>query len=792
MRFRAPIMIVACLPLAGCGGDPRAVLESMARAYRETRTYSDDARVRIEIARGDATTERTVPFRVAFSRPDRVRIDAYDARIASDGTTLRAAAGHVPGQVLAEPVRPPLSLEQIIADREVRGTLTEGEAGCPTQLPLLMADDTLDVILADAIGPPRIAGHESIDGHPCARVEIRKPDGLLVLWIDRGTSLLRRMRVPTDAYAELVSRQSGGPTGVSVVVDFTEASFTRPPPDEAFAFVVPAGAAEVSRLEPLRPPAALHPLVGRTAPEFSLSAADGSVVSRASLGGSAAVLEFFFTGCEPCGRIMPQVAEAIAACARRSGPDATPTRHLAVSIDAEAGITDLRRLLAEYGGVGALHRDPGGEVAAAIGLDRLPAVVILAADGTVADVLVGEERPFVADVDETLTALAEGRDAVGLVKSRHEKRLRDYRRSFAAAAGGGERGTAASRPVATIAARRQPDRFKLVRAWRAAGAMLPGNLVCIDQAHGGPADARVVVLDGWRSVVVLDAAGRESSRHELTIPADAAVGMLRTAVDAEGRRWWIAYARGRRELFVFDEGWHLRTTIPGPGGAPPGGVAGCELVDLDGDATPEIVVARAEAAGLEAFDLDGAALWTSGGPATVQAVAAGAPGSGRRDVLCTDAEGCMTRIKATGEVVASPRVVDPRLHGLWSGPVAADGGWAILGISRADRGPSTALGLGPAGERLWELPLAEGGHGDSPVDPVAWADLLGSLRPQWLIAEPDGSVTIAWADGGVVGRYCHGAAILGVGGYRHGDAGYVVLATRSGIESLRLEDVALD
>jgi hypothetical protein len=76
--------------------------------------------------------------------------------------------------------------------------------------------------------------------------------------------------------------------------------------------------------------------------------------------------------------------------------------------------------------------------------------------------------------------------------------------------------------------------------------------------------------------------------------------------------------------------------------------------------------------------------------------------------------------------------------------------------------------------------------------PVAWADLLGSKRWQWLVAEPDGSITICRAEGGVVGRYSHGRPLVGLGGFQANGIGHVVLATPEGVECLRLEDVVLD
>ena len=60
------------------------------------------------------------------------------------------------------------------------------------------------------------------------------------------------------------------------------------------------------------------------------------------------------------------------------------------------------------------------------------------------------------------------------------------------------------------------------------------------------------------------------------------------------------------------------------------------------------------------------------------------------------------------------------------------------------------------------------------------------------MAAPDGSVTVAWADGRVVDRYQHGQPLVGLGGYRHDGVGYVVIASPRGLEALRVADVALD
>ena len=791
------LLAALALGTCGCRDNPRAIIADLGSRYRSAVTYADEGRVRVTETRGGATREFTLPFQVAFARPDRVRIEAYDARIVADGTTFFAAVGSVPGQVLTEPVESPLSLDQIFADAEVRTMLAEGEAGCPTQLPLLLADDTIDLILADAQGEPHIVGTEPVDGSPCTRIAITKPDGTLELWIDREAGLLRRMKVPTDAHAALLGEQAGGPVGLEVVVDFTNASFGGEIPGEAFAFAVPEDADRVARIEPLRPPRPVHPRIGTPADLPPLTTAAGLPISREGLAGSPVVIEFFFEGCEPCTRTMPQVAAGISqftAAHAASHDGARPTvRHLAVSTD-ERAVDDatLRKKIAEFGGVGELVRDADVVAARALGIESLPATVILTGDGTIADILVGPHGPIADDVAATLAAVAEGTPTRPLLKERYDRRLRGYRREVARASG---TGAIAPLPDQVIAPRRQAVRFKLEPAWRAERVAMPGNLVCLD-ASQDVADPRIVVLDGWRTVVELDVSGHETARHELHLPRDSGVGFLRTAVDAAGKRWWLAAARGGQHVFVFDAEWTKQATYPEPGGAIHEGIADADIGDLDGDGTPEIVVAYLGSVGVQAATLEGRRLWRDRSLGSVIDVALGSPtaSGGRRDVLCVTGSGRLQRATPGADAATGPPGATAlMLKSVSAGPVAADATWALVGIEATAVGKQAAVGIDPVSlEETWRLPLADGAHRAGPIEPVAWADLLGTPRRQWLIAAPDGSVNVAWADGRVVDRYCHGRPLVGIGGFRHEGRGFVVLATRGGLEALRVDDVALD
>ena len=814
--FRSPsrslvalVGILVTLPLTGCTANPRSLLDEMSRAYRTAQTYSDNARVRIRYTREGTEVDQSIPFRVAFERPDRLRIDCYDARIAADGTSLRAAVGNVPGQVLEEPVQSPLTLDQLFADEQVRLTLAEGDAGCPTQLPLLLADDTVDLIVADAVDKPRVTGTEQVEGHACAVLTIPKPDGPLVLWIDRKSKLLRRMSLPTTAYGQFLTQQGGPVGGLSVLVDFVEATFPASVPSEAFSFEVPAGASRVDRLEPPPTPQPPSVLIGKAAAPFVLAALDGTTVSSESLTGSTVVLEFFHTGCDTCRRSMPQVAKAVEPFTAGGAASPTmPVKHFAVSVD-ETDVSDdaLREKVRQWDATKTILRDPRSVAATAFEIATFPAVVVLTPTGTVADVLLGHGHQLAKDLSATLAAVAVGTPTGPLLRDRFETRLRDYRELLEKVAGGG----AVERlPPQQIAPRRQPDRFKLVRAWRAENVAMPGNVACFDD--GGA--TRIIALDGWRTVVVLDADGHELARHELDLPADAAVGFLRTAVDANGKRWWLGGNRGSQQVFVFDDTWKLHASYPGWESPSHAGIRTAQLVDLNDDGTPEIVVGYFGTVGVQAASLDGHRLWRERSFDTVLDVVPDAPRpQGSRGLVCVNGHGRLVPVTMEGRGAEARPVegagqgagqeagegrsqpdwtASPAVASLFAGPLAPNGAWAFLGLASPGMGKNMAVGLGPLPEQFWELDLPDGVHRDGPIEPVSWADLLGTPRRQWLIAAPDGSVTVAWADGRVVDRYRHGAPLVGIGGYRNGDGGFIVIATRDSLEGYRVDDVALD
>jgi thiol-disulfide isomerase/thioredoxin len=114
--------------------------------------------------------------------------------------------------------------------------------------------------------------------------------------------------------------------------------------------------------------------VGSVVGEFSVTAADGDVVTRGSLDGGT-VVGFFSPGCAPCEELLPRFVEYAAS-------EGVGRRVVAVvaASDAEAGemaaqLAPVARVVVE----GAF----GGAVSTAFGVRGYPAVCVVGGDGTV-------------------------------------------------------------------------------------------------------------------------------------------------------------------------------------------------------------------------------------------------------------------------------------------------------------------------------------------------------------------------------------------------------------------------
>ncbi len=554
------------------------ILKDMAAAYRKSTSYADNGQVRRRFERNGQPLEQVFDFSVAFVRPNKLRLICYDAMAVCDGKQFRAAVKTIPNRVMQVSAPETLTPEFIVNDPQLRAAL-QGPGGAPVQIAFLMTDNTIAQLLQDVMSPPKLLQPEPIDGRRCNRVEIDGSQGMLTLWIDQQSNLLRRIELPTKESKQELD-QDGPVNNVALSIEFANSQVNEKVNDNAFVMEVPEGA-----------------------------------------------------------KVGPTLVEEVA--------------------------------------------------------------------------------------------------------------------------------------PAPISPATEPAALKLTKLWTAEGIKDPGNLLVVDGADGKP---RLLAIDGWRVVAELDEQGKVVTRHELDIPDNAVVNYLRTAVDGQGKRYFVASGNGQAQFFVFDENWKKVLAFPKPEDGAAEGVWDVQIADLKGDGKPQLFVGYWGDVGVQGVALDGNRLWRDRSIQFVFRLATTEPdASGRRHLLATHNRGTIASFDADGKAEKEIAIPNRNVYYLVADDLDHSGNNSYCGLAGTASGENTALGIALDGRELWNYTLPPGVHG-RPVEVITSGDIAGDGNRDWLLAGPDGSIHILAADGKPIDKFNTGSALGGMSATKIGDQRVLLLS----------------
>lgn len=750
------------------------VLERMVTAYHEASGYQDNARVHLHFKKQGGDKNNTVDqdwdYSVAFARPNKLRMHVYQSVVVCDGKELHAVLNldEVRGQIFAASAPDKLTQQNVFeADPLLSQVISQGgAAGPPLVLPLLLEEAALNPVLEGA-EKPTFLPPQDLDGESCYRVEVKRPDGRLVFWIDQKSFVLRRLEYPTDDFRKGVEEKEGTVSELALRVDFTGAKLNAEIEPAAFKFEAPEGSRLVQQF--IVPP----PLLGERIADFKFRDIDGQLVTRESLAGKIAVLDFWATWCEPCLKNLPNL-QKVADHYR----DNDRVVFVAVSVDNDEVTDDaVRDKFAEAKLTLPIARDPNVAARDVFLVESLPTMVILGPDGVVQDY----ENVFDPELAQ---ALPPKLDKLLAGDSIFEEALRQY--SPPAPSGSSNDSQVA---VAPLAERSEPDKLRMSTLWSSREVASPGNVLVV----GGDGQDRILVLDNWQTVVELDAEGQVSDRHTLELPKqpeEAVVSFLRWAVDAEGRSYYVGSANGVQQLFVFDADWKRLLAFPTDGTHP--GITDVELADLDGDGMPEIQVGFWGANGVQCVSLDGQRRWVNKSCENVLRLAALAHDAGGTKLLAATAQGTLVPLDRQGKETKPLEAGKRFVQLVFTADFNGDGTSEICAIGpsttpdQAQPGTNAAIGLDAAGEVLWQYDLPPGVPANGALEYVTSGKLL-SDDGQWVIAGPDGSIHILSADGKLIDRFNSGLALSGLAVAQLNGQAALILAGPDGIEARTFE-----
>ena len=406
-----------------------ALLRKVAETYRKAQTYRDRAEIELSYTDGDERFRDRGSMAVAFARPNRIRVDAYQAVVVCDGKRLRAlvrdpGTKNLDGQILDRPAPNPLGLGELLIDPllvdQMTNAVLSSEAGRqPLQLDLLLAGDKLELAAGDA--PRRLGPVAKVDGRSCQSVEVETPRGKFVFWIDRENHLVRKLEYPRGALIEPLAKNPAL-KDVKLTAEFLDAQIDSILGESTFAWRMPQSPKLVTNFVP--PPQPLpSTLFGETAGEFSFHTPDGGRVAAADVEGKTVVLMWFTLNpvCHPAIRKLAEAVEKLKADANRSV-------YLVCTDPSQVSHEQIRDELKSLGVTLPWLRDLEAHGRSLFKIEETPTLVVLDGRRRVQIVEIGVNPQLDALLPEALARITRGDDLGAEVLAQHRKDDEAYRK----------------------------------------------------------------------------------------------------------------------------------------------------------------------------------------------------------------------------------------------------------------------------------------------------------------------------------------------------------------------------
>lgn len=801
--------LAALLLLVGCGGpsttpggrqpdaaaaeetSPREVLQSMVDAYREAKSYADDAQVVMTYTENGRPLEERVRQSLTFVRPDRVSFlveqEAFRAHIVSDGERFvakvtDAETDDMAGQVVVREAPAELKVADFTSDPTLFDYIN-GALVFPTQLELLLSDKALPAALGEGV-ERRMLDDAVIDGRECYRVEVgavagQPAQGKFVFSIDKQNSLLRRLDYPREQLQGTFPPQY---KNLALRVDYNGARFDVEAPPSTFQIEVPDEALQVNQFvvpPPVSPLAA--DAYGKRPAAFKFTDAKGEEVSQEDLLGRAAVLLWVVDN--------PGSQEAVHQFARlrqAQGETSSAALYAVLPLLDENIAARADQLTARLGAEVPVLKDEGDYARDVFDLRGYPTLIVLDKDGKVqyAELGLNPQAELAQTLPPILERVAAGEDVASAEAARIRTAEAVYQQRLAEAMEAGP-GTVHELPQVALLPASEPQRLTLTKLWSSDEVAEPGNILPV-----GEGDAtQLLVVSGRGDVAQLDAAGKVAARHTLELPPDSVISYLRSKTDKQGKRWYAASARMGPQLFLFDAAWKRTASYP-PAGEQQQGVRDVQLADLADNGKLQALVAFWGLAGVHAIDLEGNRVWGNRTFPTALSLAVTPPNEvGWRKLLVTGEVGEILELNQFGRHVPPYRVDNLPIYYLYAAAYN-QAQTPFCGITVDVDGRPSAVGLaeGPQ-QRLvqrWTHPLPKGIMPNQ-IEAVTSGRLLPDTAGQWLLAGPDGSLHVVGDEGTFSDSWNTGLRLTGMAIAQLDGAPALILATAKGVTAWRVE-----
>jgi len=771
----------------------REVLDKMVAAYQNAPSYEDRGYLGIRYQLGEQSDQPrgvNLDYSVAFVRPNKIRVQAYDGLIVSDGQELWGLAASVRDQVLRVDAPPEITLESLYPSHLVANAMigepTRAFSWLPVQLILLMADDPLKTLLHQSEEPEMIEPG-MIGEHACYRVRIQRPDGVGGFWIDQENYILRRFEFPAEGLRTFVAEQERVPRSqiqnLLLMAEMAEAKFDGEIDPQTFEFEAPPQLTVVDEFMP-----GDIAWLGRKVPEFSFTGLDGEAITRESLSGKIAVLDFWATWCSPCRATLPDIEEVY-----QQYRDSEKVAFLAVSVDKpDVADQQLREMFQEIGVTIPIARYSDETAFEVLGVQAYPTQLILNAEGVVEHRQSHGDRPgmgaplLAARIEKLLAGESLREETVAQYEQARdagEKRFEELLQTCVE----NDLYVLPESPALTaeIAERAEPESLGVTQLWSCTELAAPGNVFVVERPDGPP---QLLVLEQASSVAEVATEGNVVSVKPLGVPPREPVFFLRSGVGADRKRYFAGSSLGVQQVHLWDEDFQLLKSFPeGALESPHAGIADARIADLDGDGTLELAVSYFGVVGVQGVSLEGERLWSNKSVIQSMRMAVlGPDAEGKRQLLTINAaappRGALVKLDAEGQPTGEFSFADRAIAWLAAEDLDGDGQPELCALTAIEEGKLEAIGFDLEGAKLWSYPLPRGIH-QHQVEAVTSGKLLPDQPAQWILAAADGSIHFLDAQGKPIDVFAYGKPLTGVGAAQWDGKRVLLVATPEGLDA---------
>ena len=758
------------------------VLAAMAEAYRNAKSYSDKGKVRFVVDSTDPNQSRNdvAKFSVRFERPNKLRVEAYEARIVVDGARFRAAREDAEGQYVDKAAPNELNWNMLFADPYLAQATRMGFGGDPPQLTLLLEKDALRAVLGEG-DKPTLAEPGEIGGNKCYRIKVRRQEGALTFWIDMRSFLLRRFEYPTDELYHVYSRQSPVKS-ISMAADFEDAEINGAVEATAWQFAPPAGAVACKFLVPPHP----AQLLTKQVPDFKFVDLKQREYTRQSLAGKIVVLEFWGTQCPPCRQALPMMDKV------HQGYQGSNVEFFAINVDpAETPDEELTSVFQKLNVNLPIARMAPGDFQQLFRTEGIPFCAILDAKGVVQDIESGPNADLATDLPAKLEKLRAGEDVYQPALKKYQEQMAQHEKFVALVEQGLSPNDAANQLLESqktpLAPRSEPRRLRITQLWSNKDVKGPvGNLLVVADG-GGP--AKIAVVEGCKGVVEIGMDGKTLEHYPLLPEAsDELVTTLRTATGKDGQRYYAAFGVTHQRLHCTDAKWKTLFSFPADAlENRHSGIADVQLADLEGDGQPELYVSYYGPVGVQAVSLEGKRTGAYRALANVMRMAVGGPSqNGARPLYCVNNAGPFTLLDARLQRLGEVAVQDWNISWIVAAELTGNPQPQFCGLAVPRPGETIAVGFDGAGQQLWEYKLPEGFMDQSAIEPILAGRLTGATG-QWILPGCDGSIHILSPEGQLIDRFHYGKPLAGLATAEIDGKPALIVATPDGVDAWRVE-----